>query len=462
MTNHQATGRGKGEDGSVLLICLVFTTIFGLIMAALLSQAEAHIKHTQIVSKHDGKVYAADAGISHAIDVMRSMNTLCPSVAATPTPLPDVAVGGQTVKTSCITKAGSTTGIGGYAIVTTLASGNSLVIQSGLSKHIEGPVFLNGTIDWGPGIEVKGGDVKQRASTCSGGAAPTAPTSLQLSFIYRPPFDWYCTTEATPNPDHVPPTFPLSVAVPGSATCKVYRPGVYTTPLSISSNAYFGSGTYYFTQDVTVDHATLVGGQPTSFDSLHRKLVLPSGCPASDAGIVGANGQGVEFVFGGGARLNISTQGAAELFTRASGTDGGTQGISLVAVPSDWPAASGWLVHTATSTLDIKEGDQQKVAIHGMVYAPGADVHLAATNDVIAQVLSGVLARTLELKSSASANGLAVSVAESAADPRQVVLTSTAGEVSERRVQATAVVKIKNDATSTVEIQSWRESYIPS
>ena len=140
--------------------------------------------------------------------------------------------------------------------------------------------------------------------------------------------------------------------------------------------------------------------------------------------------------------------------------------ISFLAVPSadtaNWPltpAGSAWSASSlasGTPVLDIKDGNQQDLAVHGMVYAPTQGVLLTATNSVLAQTMSGLVALTLEMKSSASAQGLSVSVAPGSPTPRNVLITAKAHETGGRDVQSTAVIQVENDDVRTVTVKSWR------
>ena len=53
----------RREEGQILVFALVFLVLFGLLIAALLSQVDAHFAMTGIVRDQNAKVYAADGGI---------------------------------------------------------------------------------------------------------------------------------------------------------------------------------------------------------------------------------------------------------------------------------------------------------------------------------------------------------------------------------------------------------------
>jgi hypothetical protein len=343
-------------------------------------------------------------------------------------------------------------------------------------------VYVSGDVSWGPGLLIHKGDFYQRpqpATTCPAGrSAPTIGPGKQLAFDTRPPYDWYCTTKAVPDPAHAQPTVVPAAVNPPSISlngCTTYLPGTYDTAPVISGTSYFASGTYYFQSGQlniagSPGTAYVYGGQPDTFETLNRALPAPTAgtCGARDPVAAGVNGTGVEFIFGGSASIYVDTQASMELFARNSAVvggvpvDGGQQGMSIVGVPADWPSGlGGYVQHSALPILGIRDGNPQQMTIHGLVYAPGADVQLTATNGSVAQTLAGVLCRTLDLQSSASARGLAVSILNGEPVNREIILKATAGGSSERKVIATAVVQVNNDAVRTASVRSWRESYTP-
>jgi hypothetical protein len=140
----------------------------------------------------------------------------------------------------------------------------------------------------------------------------------------------------------------------------------------------------------------------------------------------------------------------------------------MVGVPNDW-TAGGWNLNTVPASsflLDMNNGNMQNFAVHGLLYAPNQAVRLTATNLVIADALGGVVSSTLELQSSASAQGKpVVSIPSVAPTPRLVVITGCAPALpdgsctvvaGEKPVKSTAVVQVGNDAAKTVSIKSWR------
>jgi len=464
--------RRHNEDGASLVMVLVFISVFGLILAGLLTEAGASVKYTKNVKDHEALVYAADAGVSAAIQQLQQNNDICPQGGIPGPGIPNVTVNGSTVATTCSVTSGSAFGSSGFAVITTATGANSLRLLNAQAKQIKGPVFVNGNVSWGPGLQLSNGNFYQLKQP--DGSCQAAPTSSQLS-IAAPYGAYVCKTPADlgipsgqtlPATPHAPPAKPVPTdPVPFEVgTCRIFTPGVYTSPPDLrKGDNYFVSGTYYFnftTADPwNVKQSTIYGGQRDAANEPRAFVPAPSCATSSDAAY-GGTGTGVEWVFGGTSRLYIDTQGAVELFAR-TGEAGATSRISLVGVPNE-PAWTnlGYAPNTlaaGTPILEIKDGNQQDVSIHGMLYAPNQDVILTATNTVLAQTLGGMVVSHLTMQSSASAQGLTVSITLGPADPREIVITATAADPDGgRAVVSTAVVQIANDAAKTVTVKSWR------
>src|SRR5437764_233080 len=107
------------EDGGSLVVVLIFISIFGLVMAGLMTESSANVAFTSRVNAHEVKVYAADAGVSYGIQQLRQDPAFCPRVGATGPSIPDLSVNGPTVTSvsvTCSVNSGSTGGADGYAV----------------------------------------------------------------------------------------------------------------------------------------------------------------------------------------------------------------------------------------------------------------------------------------------------------------------------------------------------------
>jgi Tfp pilus assembly protein PilX len=64
------TARADGERGVALIYALVFTTVVSIIVAALLGQATAQFRAADVYSSRRSAVFAADAGLEHALSTI--------------------------------------------------------------------------------------------------------------------------------------------------------------------------------------------------------------------------------------------------------------------------------------------------------------------------------------------------------------------------------------------------------
>jgi hypothetical protein len=243
----------------------------------------------------------------------------------------------------------------------------------------------------------------------------------------------------------------------------VWYPGTYTGDQSLTGDNYFASGVYYFLNgQFTITNGTVYGGHPSASEQGQQSFpASQSTCPQQDPS--GVSGSGVEFVFGGTASMSVATGGKVELFSREGEAAPATPDISMVGVPPDWQG-QGWTPNTPGSKsgnlLDMNTGNTTGISIHGLLYAPTSPVFLWATNNVITDSFGGIVASTLEIQSSSSANGhpaISVPVATPPA-PRGALITATAQGLvpAEKPITSTAVIQVGADAARTVRVQSWR------
>jgi len=84
----------RREEGSVLIIALIFLTTMSLVIGALVQLASVDLRNTVGTRDHRNTVYAADAAVQSAINTYRQ-NHVCPLATQAP------AVNGKTVTVSC-------------------------------------------------------------------------------------------------------------------------------------------------------------------------------------------------------------------------------------------------------------------------------------------------------------------------------------------------------------------------
>jgi hypothetical protein len=458
--------RRPSDEGAVLVIVLVVVTVVAVVVAAVVSQTEIGVRGSVVVRDHLSKIYAADAGVEHAIQSLKRDNTICPDPAHDHD-FPTQTFNGYDVEVTCDTISGSANGLFGYAVVV-LDPADSLTTQGGVGvpKQIDGPVYAVRLPSSFVAPLTVTGDVHEQEGRCTSDS--DVPASMTISVGYS--FD--CVPAgAAPHPERdLPASEPPNAPAPDMTTvpgCKIFKPGTYTTAPALAPNNYFASGVYYFENvgQIVVDNEKVVGGKAGA-----GELSVNGNVPCATDALAGVTnaGSGVRFIFGGNTSLLVDDpSGAVELFSRDDPdepTDEGAEGISFQTVRADQVTASPpqWMASTLGAgdpVIRVGSGTNPALSIHGMVYAPNALVDFSATNTSQAQLRGGVVAARLKLQSSASASGLAVSV-NTGVGRRHIVVTSKAKGVTsgDRDVLATAVLDIVSDTLRTVSIESWNTS----
>ena len=450
----------RGEDGSALILALVFLSLFGLLIAAILGQVDANIRTTLTVRSHEAKVYGADAGIDYAIQALQADDTICPDDTTPEQALDEPPLEGDVpvdVVVTCQTTEGNVLGVRGYAVVTTEPKGGSSGLDTSngsIARTIEGPVWVDGDLDLAKPVTVNGAHLFQKS--------PCQATPIdELTVTPSPPFTVRCSTAATPDEDHGLPAYPSGSAQPatgdGNATCRTFSPGLYTTAPALVASNFFKSGFYYF-EDIGDWSVTdvLFGGTPQDDES---KLLVETPC-ASEPSTTAA--RGVMFAFGGTSRMIVGNGARVELFTpNAAAVDPGDPGISIRAVlDEDRDPTQGGDIRWKTSTagmavLDVAGGNTRDMAVHGLVYTPSSVVNLFVTGGTVdAQLQGGAKVLRIGLATSNSGTGLKVST-KRGSGRRKVTLIAKASEPDGgSTIEARAVITIDNDADRTVTVVS--------
>lgn len=477
----------RDESGASLIIALIVISVFSLIAAALLTEAQASVAYTSTVTNHEKKVYAADAGVALGIQQLQQHGDLCPDTDAVDVPLEAIAANGYDVSVSCTVNEGSITGGIGYAIITESDESDSLIIQSGSQpKEVTGPVHVGGGINnsGGKQLVVKSGSFSQ---TPRPGETYSCNASTDASMVLVDSgFRESCKAGPT-IPTYSSPAMPAAARTridydgPGTADCRIFYPGTYDSApdldLSGDRTNYFASGVYYFKSSFTFagtggGNTYFVGGEKmdSETDVLDSSTMEPYSKPscASDGEAIShaggsvpeVSGTGVQFLFGNNAALTVDNKSRGELFTRTDDGTSDTEAPTIMAVPPTWPAP--WSANTPyTDLLTYTSGSDKTLITHGVVHAPLNNITLKVTNVVEAAVFGGLIGWKVELQSSnAAGTGLLIKGGQGKPTPRRIVVKATAPAMSSgssgRQVVSTALVEIANDANRTVTVHSWR------
>lgn len=330
------TPRAHAEDGSALVLALVFLSLFGVLIAAVLSFADASLRTTPAVRERITLRYGAEAAVESAIaDVRGSLSagvagwdTTCFSLPADALALP------SSVAVRCTGAAGSGAVSGGGAApnrpaqsVLTLSAhaGEGVVQTSNATVVVAGDVYSRTRVANTAANAVT--DVRGRvvAPVCAGTITAlvddcgTAPGALAADPAWQP---------LAPDP-------PAYATVPPCTATGVvaFTPGTYTdaaalramtsgTSACAGSVFWFRPGVYYFdftdagSHEWVVDdpNAVVVGGTPDGWDPASGTR------PAVPLGTACARDQaGVQLVLGGDSRLLVRN-GGIELCAQPSAT----------------------------------------------------------------------------------------------------------------------------------------------
>lgn len=454
----------------------MLVVVLGSVAAALATYASAGLRQTVVIRDRADLRAGAEAGLRYGLEKLRLGQTVCNTAAAAGSatiPIPPT-FNGRSVTLTCSATAGATADANAWAIIVTgvgLGGLKSLSSQAGAAttKKIGGPLYMAvpSSSDLKSPVAIEGGDLWYPDATC---AAPTPPPVPNLTITDSPPRGTICTTatwdQIAPSP--ALPTFPGVIDPPGRndldglANCRVFFPGVYTSPPALDGENYFVSGDYYFSNFGVFDvgHAVVIGGQPGGPSLGETPPVLTGHAPSCNTAlanpIVAAaeTGTGVTWVLGGNSSIDIGVQGELELFRRRQGS----HTVSLITVePST--ATGGYVQSTLTATgtpaITTKSGNSNDLVVHGMVYAPRAAVEFGnVTASANGQIQGALVAARVELQASASATGLIVGLNAVPSNPT-FALTATADAATGADVSVRAILQM-DTSSRQIAINSWR------
>lgn len=464
----------EDDGGAVLVIVLLFVLVVSMIFAAIVEQTRASVANSVVVRNQQALTFAADAGIERGINEVRRDLTLCPAEDGSVSDVLTMTDNNRTVFVKCEVVEGASSGVFGYAVITTDDSADSLTTQGGGEKVINGPVWSrrleNGNNNSLDDLTVTNGDLREQAGANSCSLADGAPggVSVEPAGLYG----YKCTGSDMPA---FSPTLPQ--AVPGAAPeptdvddCRTLYPGRYApagSPAVVDGLArawpgfleqnYLVSGVYLLedVQVVVTGTQQVVGGRQLEDDTLDYT-------PCSNDSVdPTAQGTGAKLLLGGSTTVTTTSNGGGmELFRRVGGPESeGTQGLSVMQVPS---GASGWPesdLSFGQDILQISSGANPSLAVHGIASVPAARINIDnASNLSGAQFTGGLIAGRLHLQNSGSSTGLVVSI-DTEESARTVRLTSrTKLDAGDKEIVATAVVRIEADPQRNYQVLSWHST----
>lgn len=490
-----------GEDGSALVLALVFLSLFGLFTASLLTFAETSFRGTRGVRQQRSAVYAADGAVEGAINAIRGTAALgidpaeggsCPDFKTASD------VNGEPVTVHCQGQTGSGTVGGGSGTalgILTLAGSDGTGLRcagppacengywqtSQQIVRVNGGVYSNSTIQVSraPGAQLNACPPSFPPAGCSTapGARGTVTARGACTSGKIVAFDLRCPDgppdPAAADPDYAPgqtafdashERTPPTCAAAGSGKVVSFLPGRYRSANALTAltngsssctkNLYwFQPGVYYFEfQDgevwrITDPNVAVVGGVNNGWTPAPppaRPWQVSMGSPSSCRTELTGAASGVQFIFGGNSRLEI-TNGRMELCGLRAVA--GSQPVGVYAPKSNLagstlvaPPASSCLLRTPYDpsagdrcALIKTRGSKTTFIVKGTVYAPAVPVDLGMTNVATLIISKGIIARTLHVGVTPKAGYLDPIIAAAGIGPiadRVVDFIACAGETA--------------------------------
>jgi hypothetical protein len=423
--------RLHSDGGSSLILALVTITVIAVGVAVVLSFADTSIRATVALRGQASNAAGADGAAQIAINTLRNgiydgatgscfgaSNTLTlanfyqpwtgPADSAAVTCDPDptkvftspVSVSSANKPANAILSLGTAAGEDGVRID----------VADGRDLKVHGSVFSNSTIAVPRGSLSSDGSITARGACTGTIVSNPAPA---------------CTIGGAVDPSGDDPNYPApaaSTTVRPVSVCLLdnqlitFTPGRYTDITSLNligrclnTILYFPPGTYYFdfpdTTPWVINHAFLVGGAPTTPLVAGTPPTIPGACesPIPPVPLGGWTpplpNLGVQFVFGGGARM-ILRNSLAELCGDYSTTDPPIAMYGLKSGVGPVPAQSGCTQVTPYPTsgcATLRAESTSKLYVQGTTYLPRAAVDIALNNSTGFVFSDGIIARTIHV-----------------------------------------------------------------
>lgn len=357
----------RGEEGSALIIALVFLTTIAVVVASILSFTEVGLRASKAYdfNARARSSYAAEGGVATAIQRYSSTgpcdNFTAPLVGPVGAGVP-INGEGAIVRCDGQPPAGAPATQPINSLLS-LGTGRSDGIRSTEELRLLGDVFSNSTISTDPEDAMIVQREVSAVGACSGPIQTAPPSPLRCANTSPP-------AAADPTRGRDPDYNPSTVAVPvrrAVPSCPAgwlvpLEPGYYDdgdalNQLTASSSTcsgkvvWFMPGVYYFdlgfrggstTWTVDNERVIVVGGEPKGWNPAAMTLPpigVPGGCKANgDPGPFG----GVQLVAGGGTLIHVK-KGRMELCATPSTTE---QQIALFGLDRELPDD----VHTLEAT----------------------------------------------------------------------------------------------------------------
>jgi hypothetical protein len=452
------------DRGSVLVLALVMAVTLSVVIAAVASYVTSGLTYGRVVEERADRLAAADGGLRYAIESLsNSKYAGCLTQLGNTGYTVDfpVKINGADVTVTCTKGSNGIGDIKAWAIIVT-GEGvppGQWMLQSqaggGLQKLLGGPVWVSdpGRTDLSAPVKIEDGDIWYYRADCDN---PNLTVDSNLTFT--PAYRGTICVESPWNDVYKAPIAGTFAAAGDIANtnpapqvdahgCTVLSPGRYTVAPSFGTNTYMKSGNYYF-HNVTVDvtNAVVTAGWADNHNYGDSQFVANFPCvDAINADQGSGSASGATWYMGGSSKIEIGNKGSLEILRRL-------QGDNLVSIQAMSTTTANWSASTLgynDNMIVTKAGNNSDLAIHGLVWAPLAQMEFGnVTNSANGQLLGGAALARIVLQASASASAFVIRVETSPIDFEvKVDATATKNGVS---TTMRAVVQLDDQGKTAV------------
>jgi hypothetical protein len=395
-------GRGRGEDGSMLLISLVFVTVFAVLITAVITFTDVGLRASRGFGERGRTTYATDGAVQASIHRYASGGP-CDDFDA-PVRADGDPVGGRALTVHCSgpPPGGERANKPVNALLSLGTAAGEVGVETTAPMRVLGSVFSNSTVKAGGTLVVQG--AVEATGNCTGPVQTDPPGGVRCA--NSPPDAGVADLSRGRDPRYVKArsTVPGRRSVPPCPAAPAWLvtlpPGYYDDAAALSAltsgacpNAvlWFQPGFHYFdftfrggagtwtVNDPTVD---VVGGAPRGWDPLApaRPAVEVPGSCRSDAG--GGPPEGVQVVLGGGSHLLVQ-KGEVELCARPDPAD---QSIALYGMAPP-PAGNAHTIEATAVPTVVGFTDPGNAVVIGETPVAAATADLAPGPGSVAQLV---------------------------------------------------------------------------
>ena len=412
----RVTGNERtAEEGSTLLLILVFLTSIGLLGAALMNYEITLTKQSFSTRRVQTRETGANTGLEWALNSLKQgKDGFCQGGYDRDV----LTVGGREVEVRCRAddvdhNAHSnvalflnrsepaelnrlrTSGTLGPDGTTQIAGPVYLGVKGGWS--IESPLRVDGDVL--VGIEdgrCEPNETLDLPENVTALYATARNCSTDLSTVTPPPVPQPCEVY-----EKCPDLEPRALDVKGNETtsapaCRIFFPGYYRKAPRLAGNNYFTPGTYYFEFEEEWRIASAVrGGDPAPETDVAEAAPSATTVPRCAGAPESAEPWGVTFVFGGRSTVRIMDTARVELFsyaTRDSDLPNIVSGGQKLT--TEWAPRSEFTLERNLVTVG---GGSPEFVLHSGIYAPDSAVSMTGTSRAIETIGGTVVVGRLEL-----------------------------------------------------------------